>query len=263
MAVVQKRNVTLAEVAEDPRLFACYSYEELFAIKQKDLRDIYEHAVPRAFEHMRGRIKALDALATQLDIDRISTIDDIVPVLFPHTMSKSYPLAFIEKGQFGRMNQWLDKLTAHDLTQLDVSACDSLDSWIGMIESRTPARIYCSSGTTGKMSFNNTSLDEEPWSVAGFCQTREPFRDEPGVDLRAHPEMPLVAPYVRNGATGVAHRFKRLVNQLYGGDEKMVIALNGTVNADMLWLAGKLRGAEARGELGQLELTPALERWVP
>jgi hypothetical protein len=52
--------------------------------------------------------------------------------------------------------------------------------------------------------------------------------------------------------------FRRLC---YGGDGSRIHTLGqGHWDADMLWLSGRMRAAEARGETAELELTPALER---
>src|SRR5262249_1109980 len=44
------------------------------------------------------------------------------------------------------------------------------------------------------------------------------------------------------------------------GDRSKLYAINGRTTADMLWLAGKLKGAEARGEMSEFALDPNVER---
>jgi hypothetical protein len=50
-----------------------------------------------------------------------------------------------------------------------------------------------------------------------------------------------------------------MVRYLYGGDEAKIITLHaGRMSADMLSLGGRLRTADAKGELGRLQLSPRL-----
>jgi hypothetical protein len=50
-----------------------------------------------------------------------------------------------------------------------------------------------------------------------------------------------------------------VVKYLYDGDESRVICANPTrMSADMLSLGGRLKAADAKGELGQMQLSPAL-----
>jgi len=43
------------------------------------------------FIALRGRIASLRAMAERLGIDRIEAIEDVVPLLFPHSFYKAYP----------------------------------------------------------------------------------------------------------------------------------------------------------------------------
>ena len=88
------------------------------------------------------------------------TLDDVVPLLFEHTMYKSYPVSLLEKGKFTQMNRWLNKLTTHDLMSIDVSECRTIDQWLAKMWAESPLTIASSSGTTGTMSFLPHSADE-------------------------------------------------------------------------------------------------------
>ena len=50
------------------------------------------------------------------------------------------------------MTQWLDKLTSHDLSEVDTEGCDSIDEWIDRLGEQTPLEVITSSGTTGTLS---------------------------------------------------------------------------------------------------------------
>ena len=76
-------------------------------------------------------------------------------------MYKSYPTYLLEKGQFPKLTTWLDRLTPHDLSQLDTSGCDSIHSWLDLLCAETELDPISSSGTTGTMSF--TPRDKSDW----------------------------------------------------------------------------------------------------
>jgi len=77
----------------------------------------------------------------------------VIPLLFEHSMYKSYPGMFLANYDFRKINTWLNKPTAHDLSRIDVSDCASIDASLGRMEAETQLRITHSSGTTGTMSF--------------------------------------------------------------------------------------------------------------
>src|SRR5687768_15959171 len=80
-------------------------------------------------------------------------INIIVPLLFEHTTYKSYPASFLAKNRFADLTRWLDKLTPYDLSKVDVSSWDSIDSWLWRLCDTTELDPLTSSGTTGTMSF--------------------------------------------------------------------------------------------------------------
>ena len=45
--------------------------------------------------------------------------DDVVPLLFPHTVFKSYPASLLDKKRFDLMTKWLGKVTSYDLSRVD------------------------------------------------------------------------------------------------------------------------------------------------
>ena len=84
----------------------------------------------------------------------------MVPLLFQHSVYKSYPLALLVKNRFAELTRWLDRLTTHDLSGVDVGACDSIDSWLDVLDDQTELRVAHTSGTSGMMSFLPRAKDE-------------------------------------------------------------------------------------------------------
>jgi len=71
-------------------------------------------------------------------IDALHDFDDIVPLLFPHTVFKSYPASLLDKKRFDLMTKWLGKVTSYDLSTVDTRGCDSIDEWIDRLDEQTP-----------------------------------------------------------------------------------------------------------------------------
>lgn len=96
-------------------------------------------------------------LAARQEITVVTDFIEIVPLLFEHTMYKSYPVALLQRQQFGRLTGWLAKLTSVDLSKAETDGCQSIQGWIDNITEQTPLELSCSSGTSGTMSFS-------PWA---------------------------------------------------------------------------------------------------
>src|SRR6266702_463258 len=118
-----------------------------------DLLALQLSALGQRFEALRNQIAVLTTLADEQDIREIESLSDVVPLLFPHTMYKSYPVSLLENERFDHMTRWLGRLTTVDLAQVDVTECDGIDSWLDAIERDARVRVLHSSGTTGTMTF--------------------------------------------------------------------------------------------------------------
>ena len=133
------------------------------------------------FEQQRDRIPTLSKLADRQGITSISEIDDVLPLLFEHTIYKSYPTYLLEKGQFDKLTTWLNRLTPYDLSGVDASGCDSIHSWLDLLCAETELDPITSSGTTGTMSF--TPRDKSDWRtfiLGGFrIQLLQKFGEPP------------------------------------------------------------------------------------
>src|SRR5439155_22737789 len=104
------------------------------------------------FAEHRGSISMLRKLADRLGIKELREFDDVVPLFFAHTAFKSYPASLLDKKRFDLMTKWLDTLTSHDLSRVDVAGCESIDEWIDRLDAQTPLEVSTSSGTTGTVS---------------------------------------------------------------------------------------------------------------
>ncbi len=125
----------------------------------------------------------------------------------------------------------------------------------------TPLRPYCSSGSSGKISIFPRSEVEQSFVGKSYCLPRYAFRDEPGFkNIDDAKSAPLIIPSVRNGSHSGNRILDAVRDHFYGGREEMIVSLGGEMSTDMLWLSSRLQAAEARGELNQIRLSPALTK---
>lgn len=248
-------------LVDNPLRLIELNHQQLFELPDATVRNIHEAGIPRAFATFRKRIAVLDKLAGDVGIDRVEHLDDVVPLLFPHTMYKSYPISFIEKRRYRQLGEWLDKYTVHDLASVDVSGSETLDEWLDKLEAATPIRPFCSSGTSGKISFLPRSTLEQHYQCMGLVRALEVWRDEPGADWTSPATRPpFIFPMAIKGRYSAAANFNSFFNTIYADTPEKVLVRGNAVSTDMMWLAGRLAAAQRQGKADDIDLTPALEK---
>lgn len=247
------------ELINAPERFLDLSITEMHSIPNRTLEEIHTRALGSHFAAMVERVPVLSKLADEQDIRRIDEIPQAGPLLLAHSVYKSYPLSVLENGRFDQLTRWLNKLSAHDLSSLDATRCDSIDDWIDLLDAATEIRVKHSSGTTGKLSFVPRSVSEMDTVAKGFMRFFEGFGEEPDAQLRGFEELPIIHAGYRHGAMGQARLLDAVTSYFHGGDDSWVTTSNpGRLSADVLSIGGRIQGAEQRGELGALKLAPAV-----
>lgn len=123
-------------------------------------------AIDRIDAHFRERVAQVPVLRQRAGAERIETVtslEQLVPILFPHVTYKSYPEALIPKGQWATMNKWLDSLSSRRVVDVDVDGLEpgDTDGWVSRLHAAGHL-VMSSSGTTGKNSFlNKTQADRD------------------------------------------------------------------------------------------------------
>ena len=121
-----------------------------------NLAELQLEAARERFGLHRDRIKILDRRARDAGVSEIRSMHDLVPLLFVHTNYKSYPESFLDKGQWGHMNLWLQTLTSHAVEGVDLAPEADADDWLDALAARGH-HAFTSSGTSGKVSFLDQS----------------------------------------------------------------------------------------------------------
>ena len=156
-------------------------------------------AAQELFAERVEQIPLLAKRAADAGIKEIRSYHDIVPLLFAHTVYKSYPPAFFAKGRWDAMLKWLQTLSVADLSNVDVSGVTDVDHWLERLWSAGHA-VLCTSGSSGKVSFlTHTFADRarktrhikhtQAWPFTQPTKAREVFWFGPMVGRNSAVEM--------------------------------------------------------------------------
>lgn len=244
----------------DPLSMEGYSTEQIFSMSREQVDRVQLSGLQRRLAELVQKLPRLRKLANANRISSINDINDIVPLLYPHTEYKSYPLSLIDNCQFEHLNAWLNDHTTHDLSKLDVSGCQSLDEWLDVVEANTPVRVLTSSGTSGKISLLPRSTLEDKYAASALAFSFSKYRDESGPKQAFGPDVYYVWPFNRYGRHSTAMAIRVVIEHGFGGDESHVLTLGGKMSTDILWMTGRLKKAEIDGTTAQLKKTKAWQR---
>jgi hypothetical protein len=245
--------MAISLLADNPGSWTYRRFEDLLAIPREAREKLQLEAVRINFARMRNRIPALKKLADRQGVEHIDKIEDVLPVCFDHRVLKNYPIQIIENRDFPKLTSWLDKLTAHDLTRVDLAGVTTIEQWLGRLEAYGMLVTY-SSGTTGKLSFVPRSWDEfGPWRAHFFKVNHACSGVDPHVT-----KLPTFSPLHRGGYQTMLKMMDLFQVEMAGGPEHYHTLYDTHIPADLMALSGRLQSAEDKGEIQRLGLDPAL-----
>jgi hypothetical protein len=259
-------SATIKEAAgafiEDPLAFFDMSLTKMQSVPRGILEELQTQALSMRFEQQRDRIPALSKLADAQGITRIGEFDEVLPVCFEHTVFKSYPSLLLEKGQFDKLTTWLNRLTVHDLSKVDTSGCASIHTWLDLLCAETEVDPVATAGASGTMSF--TPRDKSDWrtQVLGGLriQMLQKF-GEPPSESDLNDKLHVFWPTHADGHTSMfrtghyVHKF-----MAKGDDDHFHPVYDSPGDTDVMFLAARLRAAQARGDSRVNVLPSLLER---
>ncbi|WP_159981772.1 MULTISPECIES: hypothetical protein [unclassified Novosphingobium] len=238
---------------DNPAAWTYRSWDELMSIPREERDALQLEAVRIAFGRLRDRIPALKKLADRQGTDVIDKIEDVLPVCFDHRVLKNYPIQIIENRDFKKLTGWLDKLTAHDLTRVDLSGITTIEEWLKRLEAYGMLVTY-SSGTTGKLSFVPRSYDElGPWKFHFFNVNYAASGVDPWTT-----KLPTFFPGYRGGYQTMLKMMSLFNVEMAGGADNYYTLYDTHIPADLMALSGRLQAAEDKGDIAALGLDPAL-----
>jgi len=245
--------MTISLLPENPAGWPQHRFEDLFAIEREEREALQLKTLQLRFPRFREGVPALKKLADRQGVDRIEILSDVLPVCFDHRVLKNYPLPILENRDFPKLTAWLDKLTMHDLSKIDLAGVKTIDDWLARLDAFGMLVTY-SSGTTGKLSFVPRSRDEFGAWRANYYQVN---RAACGVDGYTE-KLPMFNPTYRTGHQTAIKMMALFQVEAAGGWDNYHTLYPGHMSADLLALAGRLQSAEERGEIDRLGLDPAL-----
>ncbi|MEV2218488.1 hypothetical protein AB0E01_01235 [Nocardia vinacea] len=128
-----------------------------------DLRETQVAALDEKLRQHHDRIKLLGHRAREAGITEIRDRADMVPLLFPHSVYKSYPESFLIEEKWDRLGKWLGTVSPYPISPIETSDIDDIDDWIGRLQA-AGHYVSCSSGTTGKSAMLLASERDMEWS---------------------------------------------------------------------------------------------------
>lgn len=145
------------------RLTALSTDEQRFDVPYSELLPQQVEAVNERLQENRDAIKLLNRRAEDGGIDKVGTLADVVPLLFPHTAYKSYPESWLMDSRWDRLTKWLDTISPHKIEDIDLEGVADIDDWVNRLAAKGHY-VSCSSGTTGKSAMLLASEKDMRWS---------------------------------------------------------------------------------------------------
>ncbi|HYZ30261.1 MAG TPA: hypothetical protein VE570_14460 [Thermoleophilaceae bacterium] len=212
-----------------------HEHEDAVRLPRSELEALQLAGLRERFERLRERVAVLGVLADEQRITAIDRLHDAAPLLFQHTMYKSYPAKLLLRHRFADLTRWLQRLTAVDLSGVPVEGLTSIDGWLDALEAHTSLRVLTSSGTTGTMSFLPKSTME--------LEVRDLLTELPEGEHRD-----VVWPNFRHGSSAWGRMADIVERRIAGGPERFHALHPGRMSADLQLFAARLKLAQARGE---------------
>ncbi len=243
----------------DPYGHFDYNNTRIHTLPREEVEAVQLAAMNLRLAERRQQVQVLAKLADTQGITSLASLDDMAPLLMPHDIYKSYPVSLLAKQKFAQINSWLSRLTRHDISGVDVSDCDSIDSWLTRLRDETPLDVGASSGSSGTCSFYPKSKLDYRLSMTGMrVQLAQKFGQAPqpgDLDDKIHAIIPLY----RDGHASMGAFGKYSCEVFAKGDPAYWhYAFDFKLSSDLMWLAARLRAAKARGDASQVDVPASL-----
>jgi len=154
-------------ISASDRLVNMVDHENAFDLPLADVLPGQLAAVNERFQTRVQKIKLLQHRAEEGRVREVRRIEDIVPLLFAHTVYKSYPEAWLLEKKWDRLGKWLDTVSTARVKPMDTGAVRDLDDWLHRLEEQDHY-VSCSSGTTGKCAMMNATTFDLQYAGRAF-----------------------------------------------------------------------------------------------
>lgn len=131
------------------RLLSMAGSADAYSAYNDEVRQTQIAAINERLQEQIDRIKLVKLRASDADVSEVTSLEDVVPLLLPHTAYKSYPEAFLVDKKWDRLTKWLGTVSAYPTGSVDLSGVNEIDDWVAAC-GKAGLHVSCSSGTTGK-----------------------------------------------------------------------------------------------------------------
>ncbi len=131
------------------KLLSLPSYAAAHQMDPRERANLQLKALDERLQENLDRIRIVKLRAEEAGIARIDKLEDVVPLLLPHTVYKSYPESFLTAKRWDRLTKWLGTVTPYSTDNVDLSGVEEIDQWVEAC-GKAGHFVSCSSGTTGK-----------------------------------------------------------------------------------------------------------------
>src|SRR5580692_10242745 len=108
--------------------------EDRFDYSHDEVRETQLEALNERFHERKDRIRLLGHRAREAGIAEIRSCQDMVPLLFPHSVYKSYPESFLIEERWDRLGKWLGAVSPYPISPIDTAEVADIDDWIERLE---------------------------------------------------------------------------------------------------------------------------------
>src|SRR5690349_19027734 len=98
-------DIDTATLGSRPEQIIALTTAEMYAIPLGTQRALQLEGAQLRFDTLVQAIPVLKRLAEEQGIGRIRRLEDLGPLLVPHSALKSYPMSYLEQSRFDRLTQ--------------------------------------------------------------------------------------------------------------------------------------------------------------
>jgi hypothetical protein len=180
--------------------------------------------------------------ATDLGAGEITALEDLVPLLFSHSVYKSYPEVLVRQRHWLGLAKWLDTLSVErGAVDVEFGETSTIDQWVETLR-KVGHLVGATSGTTGKCSIFNRTTEE---AEVGARQRNRLLSWSTGISQDARIPMFILLP--RRSVYLTVDLFRSVADQFARPDAVYWMTQEPLLMSDINRM-GELRRAIAKGE---------------
>jgi hypothetical protein len=136
-----------------------------FEYDRHELAPLWLKAANDRLAERRRQIPALAALADKAGVEELTSLEQLVPLLFSHATYKSYPRTFLDKKKWDGLTRWLNTVSTENVDNVDLAGVETQDDWMAALAAAGHP-VYATSGTSGKSSFLPATKSDRQFTMS-------------------------------------------------------------------------------------------------